>query len=372
MKINRRTAYLSIVGIAIFLCLLYQGIWIFSRTTMAEIQKTELLGTRRVEIHFIDANYFVGGTEYPGTYLQNGFEIGRRYFPVRYLIFAPGISRPNSFEGNWGAVIFILVLITLVISIIFIRKDIIAEQAFFLVQKSWPFVRIENNEIEDYEEHLMDKNEPGKADSERKRKLEMDQMKQTPESVNTCVYKYNPNAIVIIILYAFYFVWYIHSLFVSAFTTAEIFVFLGILIFVPLYVQNTNNKQFKMKVLDSDRLIFSDKGVEFKEDFYPIDEIDAALVYLESFYGFKYRDRVSTGKVNTVLPGDNNKISFSSKEGTVDFIFYLADYADYCAFKNLMTRWAEKGVNVILQKVFADDFMVQEMVHFHTSDRQNV
>lgn len=32
-----------------------------------------------------------------------------------------------------------------------------------------------------------------------------------------------------------------------------------------------------------------------------------------------------------------------------------------------MTSWSAKGVNIILQKVFEDDFIIQEMVYFDTS-----
>jgi hypothetical protein len=59
----------------------------------------------------------------------------------------------------------------------------------------------------------------------------------------------------------------------------------------------------------------------------------SAVVYLESFRGFEYRDRVTTG---------------------------------YWAFKNLMGNWSVKGVNVFMQKVSEDEFVIQEETHFHS------
>jgi hypothetical protein len=47
-------------------------------------------------------------------------------------------------------------------------------------------------------------------------------------------------------------------------------------------------------------------------------------------------------------------------------IFILSDARDYWAFKNMMSSWAQRGINVYLQKVFEDDFIIQEMVHFQS------
>jgi len=41
--------------------------------------------------------------------------------------------------------------------------------------------------------------------------------------------------------------------------------------------------------------------------------------------------------------------------------------ADYWLFKSLMKSWSVKGIDILFQKVFEDDFIIQEMAHFHTS-----
>ena len=136
----------------------------------------------------------------------------------------------------------------------------------------------------------------------------------------------------------------------------------SILVFIPLYIQNTNNPTFKARIPDQGSLVFSSHGIQFKDDVYPREDIEAAVVYLESFRGFTYRENITTGKAKENSSGDNNKISFRYKGQVVDFTFILDQFSDYWSFKNLMTDWAEKGVNVLMEKVFQDDFVIQEMV----------
>jgi hypothetical protein len=137
-------------------------------------------------------------------------------------------------------------------------------------------------------------------------------------------------------------------------------------VFVPLFVQNTNNPTFKAKIPDEGSLLFSHTGVQYKDDIYSADDIEAAVVYLEAFQGFEYRERVTTGSATTISSGDNNKISFRYKGQVIDFTFILDQFADYWSFKNLMSYWATRGINVVLQKVFEDEFVIQQMVKFNT------
>ena len=55
---------------------------------------------------------------------------------------------------------------------------------------------------------------------------------------------------------------------------------------------------------DEGSLVFSIDGVQYKGESYAISDIEAAVVYLESFQGFKYEERVSTGTDTSVSAGD--------------------------------------------------------------------
>ena len=372
MKLNKRQTFFAILAIWFFLCLLYQFIWIFSRTTMAEIYSVETStgrgyagGRRYAGITWMNSAYRVGNNTYYESFLKDGFDTRDHYFEIRYLIFAPGISRSNTFASNWGPLIMLFIVLTLITSIVFIRKDIVSDQAVFLVQAKRPFVTIENNQIEDYDKHDIENKNQNEAEQALKARIEAEiNLLQTSE-VSTSVYKFNPNAIGIFVAYVFYFSWFFYSLLTGSIGYPGILFLGAVLVFVPLFVQNTNNPTFKAKIPDQGSLIFSPGGVQFKEDFYAIDDIEAAVVYIESFRGFRYRDRITTGKINTTSAGDNNKISYRCKGQVADFTFILDHFSDYWSFKNLMGIWSAKGVNVVLQKVFEDDFIIQEMVKFN-------
>jgi hypothetical protein len=323
-------------------------------------------GTSWSDISWIDASYRVGDDVYQGSYLKNGYDGGNRFLEIRYLVFAPDISRANTFISNWGPVIMAFVVLTLITSIVFIRKDIVSDQAIFTLQAKRPFIKIENNRIEDYDVHDIDSENPqGAEEAFRKRLADEVDVFQKNE-VSASVYKFNPNAIGIFVAYVILFFYSFYLLLTGSLGYPGIFFLGSVLLFVPLYIQNTNNPVFKAKIPDAGSLVFSPQGVQFKEEFNSKDDIEAAVVYLESFRGFEYVERITTGKAKTVSAGDNNKISYRSKGQITDFTFILDDFADYWSFKNLMSNWAGAGINVVMEKVFEDDFVIQEMVRYGT------
>src|SRR5450631_1770181 len=142
MKLNKRQTYFAILAIWFFLCLLYQSVWIFSRTATAEIYAVKTNTIRRSAgggISWMQASYKVGDKIYYDSYLKDGYDISNRYFKIRYLIFAPDISRADTFVSNWGPLIMFFVLMTLVTSIVFIRKDIISDRVVIVIQTKRPF-----------------------------------------------------------------------------------------------------------------------------------------------------------------------------------------------------------------------------------------
>ena len=375
MKLNKREAFVVLLGIWVILPLLYQSMWVFSRTTTATVYAADATRTGRggvsgrrwiSGISMEYAAYDVDHVTYHGSYFRDERDVDNRSVTVRYLIFAPGISRKNSFAGNWGYTIVFIVFFSLITSILFIRKDILADGAIFFVQGKWPLIRIENDPVENYDVLDIDSGKPTDAEQAFKRRLdtEPDLFKST--KINTSVYKFNPNAIAIFLGYLVLFFLFFKIL-LAEMSVGPGIIFLGaVLVFVPLYVQNTNNPTFKAKIPDEGSLIFSTDGVQYKDELYSIDDLEAAVIYLEAFRGFQYRERTTIGRAITISSGDNNKISCRSKGEIVDFTFILNDFSGYWSFKYLLTNWSARGVNVLLEKVFEDDFVVQEMTRFGT------
>jgi hypothetical protein len=373
MKFNKRQTFIFAIAIWLSLCLLYQSLWLFSRVATADIYAAD--ATRGIGFSFrgrvrripmMYATYNVGSVSYKGMYFRNEHDVDVGHFEIRYLIFDPTISRKNSFAGNWGYTLIFVVFVSLVTSIAFLRKDIVNDQAVFVIQGKRPFIQIEKNAIEDYDEHDITSGQPSEAEQALKKRIgtEVDLFQKTEVSASD--YKYNPNAIGIFVAYIVPFFWFFQILLTEKSVGPGI-IFLGaVLVFVPLFVQNTNNPTFKAKIPDEGSLLFSHTGVQYKDDIYSADDIEAAVVYLEAFQGFEYRERVTTGSATTISSGDNNKISFRYKGQVIDFTFILDQFADYWSFKNLMSYWATRGINVVLQKVFEDEFVIQQMVKFNT------
>ena len=275
------------------------------------------------------------------------------------------ISRRNNFISNWGPEILFFIIWLLVATIVFVRKDIIADHAIFLLNKRPPFLKLEKNEIVDYDQHNIEHEILNNEEQSLYKNIQADKLASPADEVKASLFKLNPNALLILAIYVVYFFGFFAFLLSGGMGMTTSVVCFVILLFVPLYVQNTNNPQFKMKISDRGALVFSSRGVDCKAFFCPIADIESAVVYLESFNGFIYRDRTTTGLAKTRMYGDNNKISFRNNGEVTDFTFILESANDYWAFKKLMAVWSEKGVNVFLQKVFEDEFIVQEMVHFH-------
>jgi hypothetical protein len=370
MKLNKRQSFLAILAGLLFLCLLYQAVWIFSRTTTAAVyaaDATNYRGRGRSRgISLMYATYTVGNTTFHGSYFRNEHDVENRSVEIRYLIFAPDISRTNTFSGNWGALILLFIALGLITSIVFIRKDIVSDQAIIILQARRPFVKIEHNQIEDYDTHDLEDNDQSEAKLLFRKRVETETDLFKSSDIPASVYKLNPNAVGIFIGYGLLLIWSFDLLLHGHLGYPSVLSLVAFFVFVPLFVQNTKNPVFKAKIPDQGSLVFSSLGVQFKDDFYPIEDIEAAVVYLEAFDGFKYREQTTIGKANTTSSGDNNKISFRYKGQVVDFTFILGFFSDYWSFKNLMGGWSGRGVNVLLQKVFEDDFVLQEMVEFST------
>jgi len=366
VQLSRRQTFLAILATGILISLLYQSIWIFSRTTTARIYSYTVSNNNQNSANWMNASYTVDYQTYYGSYLRNGFDVDKQFFKIRYLIFNPKISRADTFASSWGVEIMFFIIWALITSIVFIRKDIVSVNAVFIFQKSRPFVSVKNNLIEDYDEHDVENLKLNQTQQALKLKLQSEEKASPTAEIKVSVYKNNPNAILIIVVYVFYFFWFIGSILAQSLSYPTIFICGGILIFIPLYIQNTRNRTFKMKIPNEGCLIFSPQGIEYKEDMFELEDIESVVIYLEAFRGFRYKDRVTTGNTNTLNDGDNNKISFRYKGEVSDLTFIINTAEDYWALKNLMSSWAQRGTNVFLQKVFEDEFIIQEMVRFHS------
>jgi hypothetical protein len=142
MILSKIKAYFLIVSVIFGSLLFYQGVWLISGTIPGHIESFETSGRHGKQIDYIKVNYQVNRVKYSNTYLQNNHPYNDRSIQVRYLLFSPGISRMNTFAGNWGFIIVVLSTVLPFITICFLVKEIVPSNAKFILKKRFPFLQL--------------------------------------------------------------------------------------------------------------------------------------------------------------------------------------------------------------------------------------
>ena len=147
MKLSKFSAYLLFVCAILVILLCYQGVWLFSKATHGEILNFgHGSGKGYKHIENVRIQYAVDNKIYEDTYLRNGLKDTTRQIAIRYLLFAPSISRVDTFIGNWGFFVVVFVIAILCISIFFLIQDIIPNGSVFIVSRAYPFVLLKKPE----------------------------------------------------------------------------------------------------------------------------------------------------------------------------------------------------------------------------------
>jgi hypothetical protein len=48
------------------------------------------------------------------------------------------------------------------------------------------------------------------------------------------------------------------------------------------------------------------------------------------------------------------------------YTFFLADFAQFCAVRNVLNDWINRGMTVVVRQGFEDDFIIGEMNYYGT------
>jgi hypothetical protein len=141
------------------------------------------------------------------------------------------------------------------------------------------------------------------------------------------------------------------------------------IIFFILIIRNAERSPFKARILDENRLTLSTGGIDYGEEHYPADQLEAVAIYLYAFEDFQYRHEETTGGGQgdlTRADGDQNKISIRVHGTVMDFDFYLDDYSSFSMVRQVASDWLVEGINVVLKQPFNNDFILQEMNYYNT------
>ena len=109
---------------------------------MGEVKGFELgRNPRSRSVQSIYVGYKAGEVEYTGKYFSSNSDTTTRV-EVRYLIFAPSISRENTWIGNWAGPILFFIIAFIITTIVFLQDGVIPFSASFQLGKKPPFVRM--------------------------------------------------------------------------------------------------------------------------------------------------------------------------------------------------------------------------------------
>lgn len=187
------------------------------------------------------------------------------------------------------------------------------------------------------------------------------------DSVTVLVFKYSLSAVLGLILFSGCILVFFFFILFSA--PGYLWLCLPVAFFV-IYIRYAKKTPFKTRIVDENKLTLATNGIQYGDDFYPANEIEAVAVYLYAFDNFEYRDGfVNNGATTSAYvraPGDQNKISFRSQGKILDFDFYLEDFARFCAVRKILNNWSSSGINVVLKQPFDDYFIIGEMEYYKT------
>jgi hypothetical protein len=144
MTISKKKAYLVLVTLICLSCFLYQLVWLISGTTNGTVlQFGHGVGRGYKKIEYVSAEYTVRTKTYVDQYLKSDVPDTASTISIRYLLFAPSISRLNTTVGNWGLTLVVFVILFSCTTIVFIKNDIIPNNSFFTLKSQYPFIRLD-------------------------------------------------------------------------------------------------------------------------------------------------------------------------------------------------------------------------------------
>lgn len=145
LELSKRQLYFTLHALFIGCSLLYQSIWLFSKTTTAYCYayNEEQLVERGESPGTLVYHYMVEGKMYRETTTRNELPLNQHYIQVRYLSFCPSVSRLDSFYGNWAGFVLAWGLFFVITSMIFfIPNETMPKRSYFYFTRKRPFIHM--------------------------------------------------------------------------------------------------------------------------------------------------------------------------------------------------------------------------------------
>jgi hypothetical protein len=148
LEFSKFRFYLLLQGIVVFSILLYQLVWfVFGETVMANCKANFYAthGHKDLEENSgtLLYNYYVGENFYEDYATRNGTPLAQTEVEIKYLRFAPSISRINSYYGSWLGFIIAYGLFLVITSLMFlVPNDTMPANSFIYFSKQKPWIHM--------------------------------------------------------------------------------------------------------------------------------------------------------------------------------------------------------------------------------------
>jgi hypothetical protein len=140
MLLSKFQAYLLFVALLVTTVLLYQSIWLFSGKTEAQVMEFGKGSGDYKQVEHVVLVYVVNYKTYRQNYLRSELPFNTTTVRIKYLLFAPSISRMDTLVGNWGLVLSVSAIIFLSLTIIFFSPAVFSNKTYFFFVKRFPFL----------------------------------------------------------------------------------------------------------------------------------------------------------------------------------------------------------------------------------------
>lgn len=185
--------------------------------------------------------------------------------------------------------------------------------------------------------------------------------------LTTLIYKYNPYARFLVVLYIISF--FLICLFTSDLLPMYIIWMALCLWTIPLVYAGISKKTvFNFRALDTRQLTLSSLYIKVGKEKYPIGEVTLEL-HINSYDGFVYRIRREGLLTPQVTYGVNNELFFTCEGVRYDHEFHLRDYNDYTTICLLIDQWKAAGVKLIVKETFTREFVNKQFVRMNRSKK---
>ena len=145
LELSKLKLYIVFHALFIGIVLLYQSVWLFSKSTTAYCYayNEEQLLSRGESLGTLVYYYLAAGKMYMETSTRNETPLTQHNIPVRYLVFQPAVSRLDTFEGNWLGFIMAWGIFFVITSMIFfIPNETMPKNSYFYFTKRKPWIHM--------------------------------------------------------------------------------------------------------------------------------------------------------------------------------------------------------------------------------------